>query len=87
MRVAPFWRDPLRTEGSVPPAIARQIEQTAREEQKTKNVLFRDMWQAYLVIREKDEFSRIKRNADRGAREAGFVIRTEADVDRILRKR
>ena len=72
---------------SVPPAIARQIEQTAREERKTKSELFRDMWQAYLVIREKDEFSRIKRNADRAARGAGFVLRTEADVDRILRKR
>ena len=72
---------------SVPPAIARQIEQTAREERKTKNELFTDMWQAYLVIRENAEFSRIKRNTDRAAREAGLVIRTEADVDRILRKR
>jgi len=72
---------------SVPSAIARQIEQTAREEQKTKSELLRDMWEAYLVTREKEEFSRIQRSAYRAAREAGRVIRTEADVDRILHER
>ena len=72
---------------SVPTAIARQIVQTAREERKTKSELFRDMWQAYLVIWEKTEFSRIKRSAHRAARKASFVIPTQADVDRILRKR
>jgi hypothetical protein len=69
---------------SVPPAIARQIEQTAREEQKTKSELLRAMWEAYLVTREKEEFSRIRRSAQRVARHAGLVIRTEHDVDRIL---
>jgi hypothetical protein len=44
------------------------------------------MWEAYLVTREKEEFSRIRRSAHRAAREAGFVIRTEGDVDRILDK-
>ena len=72
---------------SVPPAIARQIERTAREEQKTKSELLRDMWEAYLVTREKEAFSRIQRSAHRAAREAGRVIRTEADVDRILHER
>ncbi len=38
---------------SVPSAIARQIEQTAREERKTKNELFTDMWQAcWRIIRQ-----------------------------------
>lgn len=72
---------------SVPPAIAQQIEQTAREERKTKSELFRAMWEAYLVAREKEEFSRIRRSAHRAIREAGLVIRTEDDVDRILHER
>jgi len=69
---------------SVPPAIARQIEQTARNERKTKSELLRAMWEAYLVAREKEEFSRIGQSAQRAARNAGLVIRTEDDVDRIL---
>lgn len=72
---------------SVPPAIARQIERTAKEEQKTKSELLRVMWEAYLVTREREEFSRIRRSAQRAAREAGLVIRTEEDVDRILHER
>jgi len=72
---------------SVPPGIARQIEQTARKEQKTKSELLRAMWEAYLISREKAEFSRISRSANRAAREAGLVIRTEDDVDRILHGR
>lgn len=72
---------------SVPPAIARQIERTAREEQKTKSELLRAMWEAYLVIREREEFSRIRRSAQRAAREAGLVLRTEEDVDRILHEK
>jgi metal-responsive CopG/Arc/MetJ family transcriptional regulator len=72
---------------SVPPAIARQIEETAKEECKTKSELLRSMWQAYLVTREKAEFSRIKRSAERAARQAGLIIRTEKDVDRILHQR
>lgn len=72
---------------SVPPAIARHIEQTARREGKTKSELLRAMWEAYLVTREEEEFSRIKRSAERAAREGGLVIRTERDVDRILHER
>jgi hypothetical protein len=72
---------------SVPPAIARQIEQTAKQEQKTKSELLRAMWEAYLLTREKEEFSRIRRSAQRAARHAGLVINTEDDVDRILHER
>ena len=72
---------------SVPPAIARQIERTAKEEQKTKSELLRVMWEAYLMTREREEFSRIRRSAQRAAREAGLVIRTEEDVDRVLHER
>jgi len=72
---------------SVPPAIARQIERTAKEERKTKSELLRAMWEAYLVARETEEFSRIGRSARRAAQGAGLVIRTEDDVDRILHER
>jgi len=72
---------------SVPPGIAREIEQTAKKEQKTKSELLRAMWEAYRVSREKDEFSRISRSAKRAARDVGLVIRTEDDVDQILHKR
>jgi hypothetical protein len=72
---------------SVPPAIARQIEETAKEERKTKSELLRAMWEAYRATREKEEFARIKRSAERTAREAGLIIRTEKDVDRILHQR
>ncbi len=72
---------------SVPPGIARQIERIAREEQKTKSELLRAMWEAYLVTREKEEFSRIRRSTQRAARESGLIIRTEEDVDRILHER
>jgi metal-responsive CopG/Arc/MetJ family transcriptional regulator len=72
---------------SVPPAIAREIERTARAEQKTKSELLRDMWEAYLIARDKEEFSNIQRSARRAAREAGLVIQTEDDVDRILHER
>jgi len=58
---------------SVPPAIARQIERTAKEEQKTKSELFRDMWEAYRVTREKEEFARVQRSALRAARQAGLA--------------
>lgn len=69
---------------SLPPKIARAIEQTARAEMKTKSELLRDMWEAYQVIREEREFARLQRSARRRAREAGLEIRSEEDVDRIL---
>ncbi len=72
---------------SIPPAIAREIERTAKAEQKTKSELLRDMWEAYRTVREQEELSRIQRSAQRAARTAGVAIRTEDDVDRILHER
>ncbi len=69
---------------SLPPKIARAIEQTAREEQKTKSELLRDMWEAYQIVREEREFARLQQTARRQARAAGLEIRSEEDVDRIL---
>jgi metal-responsive CopG/Arc/MetJ family transcriptional regulator len=72
---------------SIPPAIAREIERTAKAEQKTKSELLRDMWEAYRTVREQEELSQIQRSAQRAARKAGFAVRTEDDVDRILHER
>lgn len=69
---------------SLPPAMARAIEQTARAEQKTKSELLRDMWEAYQIVNEEKEFGMLQRAMSRHARSQGLEIRTEADVDRIL---
>jgi hypothetical protein len=72
---------------SLPPKIARAIEQTARAEQKTKSELLRDMWEAYQIVREEREFAGIQRAARRQALAAGLEIRSEEDLDRILHQR
>lgn len=72
---------------SLPPRIARAIEQTARAEQKTKSELLRDMWEAYQIIREEREFAGLQRVARRQARAAGLEIQSEEDVDRVLHQR
>lgn len=69
---------------SLPPKIARAIEQTAQAEQKTKSELLRDMWEAYKIVREEREFTGLQRAARRQTRAAGLEIRSEEDVDRIL---
>lgn len=70
---------------SLPPEIAREIERTAKAERKTKSELLRDMWEAYRLLREEQEFSRLQRVARRQASALEYVIRTEDDVERILK--
>ncbi len=72
---------------SLPPKVARAIEQTARAEQKTKSELLRDMWEAYQIVREEREFAGLQRVAGRLARATGLEIQSEEDVDRILHHR
>lgn len=72
---------------SLPPKIARAIEEAARAEQKTKSELLRDMWEAYQIVRDEREFAGLQRTAQRQARAVGLEIRSEEDVDRILHKR
>lgn len=69
---------------SVPARLADQLARRARKTGKTKSELFRDMWEAYLIQQEEEEFIRIQRSARRAARAAGLVIETEADVERLL---
>lgn len=72
---------------SLPPKIARAIEEAARAEQKTKSELLRDMWEAYQIVRDEREFAGLQRTAQRQARAVGLEIRSEKDVDRILHQR
>ena len=72
---------------SLPPKIARAIEEAARAEQKTKSELLRDMWEAYQIVRDEREFAGLQRTARRQARAVGLEIRSEEDVDRILHQR
>lgn len=72
---------------SLPPKIARAIEEAARAEQKTKSELLRDMWEAYQIVRDEREFTGLQRTAQRQARAVGLEIRSEEDVDRILHQR
>ncbi len=72
---------------SLPPKIARAIEEAARAEQKTKSELLRDMWEAYQIVRDEREFAGLQRTAQRQARAVGLEIRSEEDVDRILHQR
>ncbi|MBI4279461.1 MAG: CopG family transcriptional regulator [Armatimonadetes bacterium] len=69
---------------SVPPEIARAMEKTARAEHKTKSELLRDMWEAYQILREEREFTRLQRSARRRVAALGYEIRTEEDVERLL---
>jgi metal-responsive CopG/Arc/MetJ family transcriptional regulator len=43
---------------SVPPTLVDEVEQTARQERRTKSELFREMWRVYLryrLLRDRDE--------------------------------
>ncbi len=63
---------------SVPQAIERQIEQMAKEENKTKSELLRD---AFRVYKFQKDWARIRIWGDRIARKMG--IETVDDVERI----
>jgi hypothetical protein len=43
---------------SVPPTVVEEVEQTARQERRTKSELFREMWRVYRryrLLRDRDE--------------------------------
>ena len=43
---------------SVPPTLVEEVEQTARQERRTKSELFREMWRVYRryrLLRDRDE--------------------------------
>jgi metal-responsive CopG/Arc/MetJ family transcriptional regulator len=47
---------------SVPPTVVEEVEQSARQERRTKSELFREMWRVYrryLLLRDRDEGRRV----------------------------
>lgn len=67
---------------SVSPEIAKEYEQLAKAEKKTKSELFRDMISLYQQYRERKEFFRLQASLAKKAAELG--IRTEEDVERLI---
>ena len=67
---------------SVAPEIAKEYEQLAARQRKTKSELFRQMVEAYKAKLEEEEFFRIQKKATRRARQKGIF--TEKQVERIV---
>lgn len=67
---------------SVPPETAREYENLAKRERKTKSALFREMIELYKQYREEKEFFRLQEKISRQAKRLG--IRTEEDVERLI---
>lgn len=67
---------------SVSPGMAKEYDQLAKEEKKTKSELFRDMVALYQQYREKKEFFRLQAGMAKKASELG--IRNEKDVERLI---
>ena len=67
---------------SVAPEIAKEYEQLASRQRKTKSELFRQMVEAYKAKLEEEEFLRLQRKMSRRARQKGIF--TEKDVERIV---
>jgi len=69
---------------SVPPESAADFERMAVEEGRNKSELFREMLRAYQSARETEHFERLQRYG--AARAARKGIRTEKDVERLIRE-
>jgi len=69
---------------SVPPESAEDFERIAAEEGRNKSELFREMLRAYRSARETESFERLQRYG--AARAAQKGIRTEKDVERLIRE-
>ena len=67
---------------SVAPEIAKEYEQLASRQRKTKSELFRQMVEAYKAKLEEEEFLRLQKKMSRRARQKGIF--TEKDVERIV---
>ncbi|HLC42994.1 MAG TPA: ribbon-helix-helix protein, CopG family [Methylomirabilota bacterium] len=67
---------------SVAPEIAKEYEQLAARQRKTKSELFRQMVEAYKAKLEEEEFLRLQKKMSRRARQKGIF--TEKEVERIV---
>jgi CopG family transcriptional regulator/antitoxin EndoAI len=64
---------------SLPPALLREAERTAREERRTKSELVREALRLYI---EEQRWRKLQRETTLRAQALG--IRTEEDVDRLV---
>ncbi len=67
---------------SLPPGIARQFGKLAKEEDKNKSELFRDMFRTFQQYRSEREFLELQRYGSIKASAKGVL--TEEDVERII---
>ena len=67
---------------SLPPRLYEEVERLAREENKTKSELFRDMVRVYEDFLDERRWRRVRRRGAESARELG--VKTEADVERLI---
>lgn len=67
---------------SVPPEVARMVEEIAEREGKSKSQLFRDMVRTYERERQLSIFEELSAYGREKAEELG--IRSEEDVERII---
>ena len=68
---------------SVPPATAEEFDRMASEEGRNRSELFREMLRVYRTYQEVKTFESLQRYGAAQASRRG--IRTEADVERLIR--
>jgi metal-responsive CopG/Arc/MetJ family transcriptional regulator len=69
---------------SLPPDLAREAEETARDEGKTISAVIQDALRAARKNRLKNDFSQMQGYWSRRAKEKGIL--NEKDLERLLRK-
>lgn len=69
---------------SLPPELAKEAEEIAREEKKTLSSVIQDALRYFRRARLKDEFLQMQAYWSRIAKEKGIL--TEADLKRYLRR-
>lgn len=67
---------------SLPPQIYEEVEKIARQEQKTKSELFRDMVRVYEDFLDARRWSQLRRVGADSAKK--LRVKTEADIERLV---
>jgi metal-responsive CopG/Arc/MetJ family transcriptional regulator len=69
---------------SVPPDIAAEFDRIAAEKGRNKSEMFREMLRVYRAYLETQRFESLQRYG--AARASNIGVRTEADVERLIRE-
>ena len=69
---------------SLPPALAREVEDIAKDEGKTVSAVVQDALRAFNKARAKEEFSALQGYWSKKAKDKGVL--TQRDLDRLLKK-